>query len=256
MKSFQFFQLVLTKVQLNLKSEAAKSYLSYIWWLLEPTLLISVFYIVFGIFLDNSTEDFLTFLVCGHIPFQWFDRTLNNSANSLLGGRGIMNQIAVPKIFFPLVDIFQDAIKSALVMLLLLIYVIAAGYQPTLAWFAFPLLIITQLLLIIGISLVGAALVPFIPDIKFLISTVTLMMMFGSGIFYSYKDVILPQHQDLFLMNPLANLIRMYREMLMGGIYPDWNALFVIAFGSLLLITVVSFFYKKFGNIYPRLVLR
>jgi len=37
---YQFYELVLTKVRLNLKSEASKSYLSYSWWILEPALFV------------------------------------------------------------------------------------------------------------------------------------------------------------------------------------------------------------------------
>src|SRR5690606_38957070 len=98
----QFLQLTLVKVQLNLKSEARKSYLSYIWWILEPALVVGVFYLVFGVLFSRGTPVFLVFLLCGQIPFLWFSRTITNGSASIEQGRGLMQQIEIPKIFFPL----------------------------------------------------------------------------------------------------------------------------------------------------------
>ena len=35
------------------------------------------------------------------------------------------------------------------------------------------------------------------------------MMMFGLAIFYSNKHVLLPEHREIFLMNPMADLWRL-----------------------------------------------
>ncbi|MFC1605776.1 ABC transporter permease [Pseudomonadota bacterium] len=88
-----------TKLVFNLKSEASKTYLNYLWWILEPALLVGVFYIVFGVFLARGGEDFLVFLICGHIPFAWFSKSISNAANSILDGRFLISQIAIPKPF-------------------------------------------------------------------------------------------------------------------------------------------------------------
>ena len=117
MKKLNFVELIFTKVQLNLKSEAAKSYLSYLWWILEPAMFVGVFYVVFGTFLARGTDGFLIFLLCGQIPFLWLARTISNSASSIEQGRGLMQQLEIPKIFFPLVVIAQDFVKSIIVFL-------------------------------------------------------------------------------------------------------------------------------------------
>ena len=48
-------EVLFTKLVFNLKSEAAKTYLSYVWWLLEPALLVAVLYLVFAVFLALRT---------------------------------------------------------------------------------------------------------------------------------------------------------------------------------------------------------
>jgi lipopolysaccharide transport system permease protein len=188
MNQLHFWHLVVLKVKLNLKSEASKSYLSYLWWLLEPALFVGVFFVVFGIFLANKTDGFIMFLLCGKIPFIWFSRTVGNAANSITGGRGLMNQMKIPKMFFPAVVITQDFVKSMSVFLLMLVVLWIAGYKPNLTWISLPVIIFTQLIFIMSIATIGSAIVPFLPDFRFIINTGLMLMMFASGIFYSYED--------------------------------------------------------------------
>lgn len=252
----KFIELLFTKVKLNLKAEAAKSYLSYCWWVLEPAMYVSVFYLVFGIFLAANTEDFVIFLICGNIPFLWFSRTVGNTSSAIIAGRGLMNQIAIPKIFFPMVIICQDSVKTSVIFLLMISLVALYGFEIKITWLALFPLMIAQFCFVAAIALVGAALVPFVPDLRFVIQTGIMLTMFASGIFYSYEDVILPEHQQLFLLNPMANLIKMYREVLMLGIWPSWGAIFTITLGSMAVISLMVVVYKKVGAKYPRLVLQ
>ena len=256
MNQLHFWHLVVLKVKLNLKSEASKSYLSYLWWLLEPALFVGVFFVVFGIFLANKTDGFIMFLLCGKIPFIWFSRTVGNAANSITGGRGLMNQMKIPKMFFPAVVITQDFVKSMSVFLLMLVVLWIAGYKPNLTWISLPVIIFTQLIFIMSIATIGSAIVPFLPDFRFIINTGLMLMMFASGIFYSYDDLLLPQHQELFLFNPMANLIKTYRDVLLYQEWPNWMSLVKISIASSIVLWLVSVLLKKYDSHYPRLVIQ
>ena len=256
MKRYQFIELVFEKVKLNLRAEARKTYLSFGWWFLEPILYIGVFYVVFAVFLATRTENFLVFLCCGNIPFVWFSRSVSNSAQSIVLGRSLMNQVQIPKVFFPAVVVMQDLFKALLVFAVLLLFVYFIGFTPTIAWLSLPLLILAQLVLICAVALFVSMIIPFLPDLRFIVATVLQLLMFASGIFYSYEDVILPEHRSLFLLNPVANLIRMYREVLMAGQWPDWLDLGLIILVSLLAIAVLLVVMKKLDSTYPRLVLQ
>lgn len=255
MKSIHYWELIYTKVKFNLKAEAGNTYLSYLWWLLEPALFIGTFYLVFAVFMNRGGPDFVAFLCCGHIPFQWFSKTISNNCGSIVGGKGLMNQISIPKIFFPTVVIFQDLFKSFIVFALLVLLVLLFGFEPNLSWVSIPFIMLCQLVFISAISIYVAMIVPFIPDMRFIVSTFVMMMMFGSGIFYNYEDVILEEHRDLFLMNPMANLIRSYREVLLQGLWPDWQSLITMAIVCLFFLIIAIVLLKRIDALYPRLVL-
>ncbi len=217
---------------------------------------VAVFYFVFSIFLSSGTPNFVVFLICGHIPFLWFSKSVSNSSGAIIAGHGLINQVAIPKPFFPMLDVFQDALKQTVVFSLMLIFLVLYGMEVSWVWLSVAFVILTQFLLIIAISLLVAAITPFLPDFRFLVDTGMLALMFASGIFYSYKDVLLPQHQHLFLMNPIADLIRNYRLVLMENTPPDWSALAYICIGSITLIIVMTLYFRKTDTIYARLTIQ
>jgi lipopolysaccharide transport system permease protein len=252
---FAFWQLVAVKVRFNLRSEAAQSYLSYAWWLLEPLLFMCVFYIVFKIFLHRGTDDFVSFLLCGVVPWLWFQKSVTNSGGSITGGKGLISQVYLPKIFFPIVVIGQDFIKQSFVFALLLTYLAFQGYPPSFNWWWLAPIILTQIIFIMAVSFVFAFFIPFARDIKFLVDAGLRMMMFGSGVFYSYKDVLLPEHRKIFLLNPMANFIANYRRVLLENTAPMVNSLVVISVLSILVIALMYLVMRRFDNTLTRLAL-
>jgi len=252
---FRFWQLVFIKVRFNLRSEATQSYLSYAWWILEPLMQMGVYYIVFDIFLRRGGEDFVPFLLCGIVPWLWFARSVNNSSRSIVQGRGLISQTYLPKPFFPLVVIGQDLVKQHVVFLLLIGFLFYYGYVPSAEWLWLIPIVITQLLLIVAVAFLVSFIVPFARDLQYLINAGLMMMMFGSGIFYSYESVLLPEHREIFLMNPMANLIVSYRMVLMDGTEPLTNSLAVIASVSILFTFLMSKAMKRHNNTLTRLAL-
>lgn len=85
-------------------------------------------------------------------------------------------------------------------------------------------MIIVQALLTITFTYAVAAVIPFIRDLSYLVPTGLMFLMFLSGIFYDYQTIS-TKWQDLFLLNPMAFLLKCYREIFIDGVLPDMQAL-------------------------------
>jgi len=252
----QLLEVFFTKLRLNLKAEVSKTYLGYAWWLLEPGLYVAILYLVFGVFRGRGMENFVAFLVCGTIPYLWFQRTVMNATGAIVAGRGLINQVAISKAFFPMLVVFQDMVKQGFVFLVMFCFLIAYGIEPGFAWLYFIYLAAVQLLVIIASALIVALVTAYVPDFRFLVSTGTMLLLFCSGLFFNYKDVILEKHHDLFLLNPMARLIKNYRQVLLDQSQPDWMALFVVALVSVALIGLILTAYRKADTSLARLVVQ
>ncbi len=102
----------------GLRAEAARNYLSFLWWVLEPLFSMLVFYIVFGLLFQRGTEDYVPFLLVGLVSWQWFANTVKHSMTSIYGNGRLMNQVDLPKVIFPSIVVVMDLVKFSFVLVL------------------------------------------------------------------------------------------------------------------------------------------
>jgi lipopolysaccharide transport system permease protein len=248
-----FIDLVYQNARAGLRAEASRGFLGMLWWVIEPVVYMGVFYIIFAHIYQRGDENYVVFLLTGLISWKWFQATINTGANSLIAGAGLMNQVYLPKIIFPLTNITVNTFKFFLILLLFLIFLQFTAVQPSWNWFLLPALVLTQLLLITAITCFLAAVMPFFPDLKVILNNVLTMVFFLSGIFFDINR--LPESfQHYLLLNPLAVLISMYRQLLLRGLLPDWYQLLMIFLFSLSLLLFAIAIYKRFERTYPKIV--
>lgn len=249
----RMIDLVFYKTYADLRAEAAKTYVNYLWWVLDPILSMLVFYVVFGLIFQRGGEGYVAFLLTGLVAWTWYNQTLSHAGSTILNGKGLINQVYVPKLVFPLVTFLTDLTKFAVVLCVLLLFLLISGYSPSASWLALPLVLLTQLLLCMALGLVLAAIVPYLPDLKLLVSHLLHLQFFLSGIFYSANDIPEP-YRFWFFLNPMASLIHDYHVILLKGGWPHWGRLTVIALLSLLVLTLATILIQRLDQVYPRLV--
>lgn len=252
MKAERYRQIILFKTYADLRAERSRTYLGFAWWLFEPLLLMLVFYVVFVRIMKRGGEDFLPFLLIGLILWQWFRATISHSAGSILQARGLVREVVLPVSIFPLVTVATDAAKFAATLVVLFVVLWATGNLPGTAYIALPLVLAAELLLIVGISLLVAAVVPFIPDLRFVIDPLLHAMFFLSGIFFAIDDLA-PTARQLILWNPMAGLIDAARDILLRDQWPDFSYLAVIFLVGMALAAAGIALTRRLGPRYPKL---
>ncbi len=250
----RLMELIWTKAKFGLRSEVQRNYLSYGWWILEPVLHMVVYYLVFGKLLQRGDENYIVFLLTGLIPWLWFSKSISGSSNSITAGQYLMLHVGLPSVVFPLVSLLQATLKQIPIFLLLFGFVWLQGYSPDSHWWALLPVIIVQALLTIALACAVAAIIPFARDLSYLVPTGLMLMMFMSGIFYDYRSIS-PDWQGLFLSNPLAFLLKSYRDIIVDGALPDFQMLAWWGLGSLIASMLLLLAYKRLRYVYPRIVM-
>ena len=237
-----YFRLVDTMARMALRADAAKYFLGYIWWVLEPLLFVAVFYVVFNVIMDSRRADFLVFLMCGKLAFIWFSKSVNQASISIVASMGLIAKINVPKTLFPLAVIQEGLYKQAAVFALLFAVLIANGYMPSATWLYLLPLVVVNYLMIVACAFIGACLVCMVRDFIMVISLLMIFLMFTSGIFWDPRDLGDPHKTELILaFNPLAFILDAYRQILMYDTAPDMAHLAAIGlgFGAVILAMVL-----------------
>lgn len=203
---------------LNLRAEASKYHFGWLWWLLEPVLMTAVFAVVFTLIRPRGT-DFVFFLVVGVTAWLWFSNCVGNATQSLVVAKSLILQTRLPKILFPLIAVITSSYKQFFVFCVLLL-VMASTSGVTASWIALPLVVLTELWLIVAVATTVAFLCAWFPDARFFVVSGLQLMMFCSGIFFDIATFP-PEAQAWFRANPMAVLIEQYRAIFLHGNWPD-----------------------------------
>ena len=120
------------------------------------------------------------------------------------------------------------------VMMLAMVGMMAVYRIPaygTLVWL--PLLVFVQTLLILGVTLVGAAVNVFFRDIRFVVPLGLQLWLYATPVIYPIS-LVPEQFRALYMLNPMAGLIASYRRVALQGLPPAPRE-----FGSAALLAVV-----------------
>lgn len=248
----QLFELVKYKTACDLKAEAERTYLGVVWWVLEPLLFMAVYYFVFGVLLQIRTGDFVVFLLAGIVFFQWFMSSVSQGQRAILDNKNLCRMIAIQKIIFPCISVIKSLFKFMFGIILLAIFLLFFHYTFNIYYFYVPLLMGLELLLILGVTLILSAIVPFIPDFANFVLHAMRMLFYCSGIFYT-SEIIPEKYVSYFFLNPLAVFIHSYRNVLLYEKPPEYTTqLYVWGVISILLCCLGSFLIFRFDPVYAK----
>lgn len=247
-----YAELIRFKVGCELRAEAERTYVGFLWWVVDPVVSLFVYYLVFAVLFERGGPEFVPFLFVGLLTFRWLNTCVAHGATSIAQETGLMQQVYLPKVVFPIVSVWVDTVKFACAFVLLLLFLWGMGYQATPAWFALPLILGVQLALICGLAFLCAAWTPFLPDLDVVLSHVFRMLFFVSGVFYAIESV--PEaYRPWLRLNPMATLIEAYRAVLLEGQLPAAFPLLANAGLAVALIAVGAAMIRNFDRVYPKI---
>jgi lipopolysaccharide transport system permease protein len=238
----QYFRLVDNMARMALRADAARFFLGYVWWVLEPLLWVSVFYVVFVEILALQQSDFLVFLMTGQLVFLWFSKSVQHASSSIVGATSLVGKINVPKTLFPLATVQEGLYRQVAVFAVLIAFLLLNGCSVTATWWYLAPVILVTYVMILSCSFLGACLVCVARDFNNLIALGMMFLMFTSGIFWDVRGLSDPAKSELIMtINPVAFIVDCYRQIMISDIPPDMVHVFTIGavFGAILWVMVL-----------------
>ena len=236
--------LLIYLVMSGLKAQHRNTFLGYFWWLLDPLLLSAVYYFVVVVIFNRGGENFGLYLVIGMITWRWLASTITGASRSIIGQGGIISQVYLPKMIFPLGAGLTQLVNFSFGLIVIAIFLAFFRVVPGVEVLWLPVIIIVQQLFLIAISLVVAYISVFVRDIENLLGPFKLVWFFGSPVIWIREDI--PANLLWMVnLNPAAALLDSYRNVLMHGSNPEFFKLFIMGIASLIVIAVAIYYYNK-----------
>ena len=232
----KYRQLIQSLVARELKARYRGSVLGFFWSFINPLLLLLVYTFVFSYVLparQPNLNPYALFLFCGILPWTWFSSSILESANVLISGGNLIKKVLFPAEVLPIVNVLANMVHFFLGLPILvgfLIYFRAPLQLSELVWF--PVVILVQLILTLGIALVVSALTVHFRDLKDILSNLVTFWFFATPIIYSMQDA--PAIAKRFLnANPFTHLAISYQEILFyPGNFGHWKWLLALGAAS------------------------
>jgi len=239
-----FFQLVSRDIKLKYR----RSFLGYIWSMLNPLLTMLVMVIVFSNIFAKNVVNFPIYLLIGNLLFTFMAVAVTRSLTSVLGNASLLKKIYVPKYIFTLATVTSELV-TFLFSLGALIILIFATRTPFTVRFLLVVIPIVQLYIFsIGLGLFMAQATVFFRDLIYIWQVFSTAWMYLSAIFYPVS--ILPDWLYLIVTryNPMYFYIAMFRNFTIGSAYMGSLELAIrgaVAAVLMLFVGLISFSYSK-----------
>lgn len=246
------FDLIFFSTYAELRAERSRSYLGLIWWVLEPAMMMAVFWLVFGVILKSDVPNYVPFLLIGFTVWQWIKSCITHAGYAIWSNLPLIRQAPLPPLMFALVQMLADTVKFFFILALLMVVLWCMGFPPNAAYLALLPLFAIVFLFAVGVGFIVAAVVPLVPDLRFVIEQVLTIAMFLSGVVFPLDKV--PAELAMYLRwNPVLELIQATRGILLYGTWPALDVLLHVAAGSIIVCVIGITLVQRLSPRYPKL---
>lgn len=236
--------LIKQLVARDFKTRYKRSALGVLWSFLNPLLTMIVQYIVFSTIFRTDIPNFVVYLLSGIVCFNFFTEATSMALTSIVGNVGLITKVYVPKYIYPLTRVMSSTINLLLSLLPLLIVLLITRTPLRLSMLLLPVPLVCLFLFSLGIGLILASSMVFFRDTQFLWTVLSMLWMYLTPIFY--PDSIIPvQWRTLYRCNPLYQIIRFMRTLLLDGVSPEPKAYLFLLLATLVPLGLGIFVFKK-----------
>lgn len=217
----------------DLRAQHMDTALGNLWHLLNPALMIAVYYLIFGVVLgiDRSVDNFIGFLAVGVLAYQWSQKSAISGARAIISGEGLIRSLQFPRLLLPLATILKEtlAFLPGVPLMLVVVVVTELSIGPdaggpinpiSWAWLLIVPVFFIQVAFNLGVSLFTARLSDRFRDTVNLLPFIFRLIFYASGVLYPISDRFTffearPWLTELATVNPFYSLIGLWRDALM-----------------------------------------
>jgi ABC-2 type transport system permease protein len=252
--------ILLTKTQLKVKYKG--SVLGYVWSMLNPALVLAIYYTVFKVIARNSIPSFAIFLFCGLLVWNLFNNAANAATSVVVANSGIVKKVAFPRELLALSTVGVAFILFAIQVVVLIIALAAFGIVPSFAYFyTLPVALAALLIFTGAMAIFLSAVNVYLRDTQHLTEVMLMAWFWSVPIVYPYGQIakVLAEHhlgaiKVIYLLNPITPIAMDFQRTLYGRtqyidptgnlqhLLPGWGpGTFCLVMGAVLAGSIILF---------------
>lgn len=222
---YRYRSLLISMTRRELRIRYKSSVLGFLWSFINPLVTVLVLTFVFKYVYKNPTPNFSAYVLASYLPFMFFQMAVMDSAQSVLGNLTLIKKVYFPREILPLSQVLANFVHLLLAFLMFFAYLAfiyvrdprSLPFQPSSLFL--PVLMLINLCLVTGLSLLVSAWNVFYEDVKYVVSIVLYLMFFMCPVMYEIERVYYSLGRipyDLYVTNPESMIVVAYRKILLA----------------------------------------
>lgn len=210
----------------DLKVRYSTSALGYLWSVLDPLVMSGIYWFVFTqVFARSAGEEpYIVFLISALLPWVWFNSSVGDFTRAFSKDARLVRSTAIPRSIWVSRIILTKGVEFLFSMPVLVLFAVISGAHLNWGILLFPVAVLLQLVLLVGLGLLVAPLCVLYTDLERTTALILRALFYASPIIYGIHDLpgIFP---TLAAFNPLSGIFSLYRV----GFFPDqWDGFAVL----------------------------
>ena len=187
----------------------------YLWSLVRPLMLFGVLLFVFTqVFkVGASLHNYPVLLLLGIVQYTFFQEATTNAVTSVVAQEGVVRKTQFPRLVIPLSTVLTALFNFALNLVIVVVFVLAWGVDPTWTWLLFPLPLAALFVFTTAVSMILSVLYVRFRDVAIIWTVGAQMLFYATPILYplGLKDFLSDTVERVLMLNPLAVIFEQVR---------------------------------------------
>lgn len=233
---YQYRFLMEQLVAKDIKLKYRRSFLGYVWSILNPLMIMVIMVIVFSSMFKSDIENFPVYLIIGQTLFNFMSESTNQAITSITGNAALLKKTYVPKYVFTVSKVTSSFVNMLFALGALVIVFLVCRVTPNIYYLLIPIVLIQEYLFCLGLGMLLAQGSVFFRDIQYIYSALITAWMYLTPMFYPIT--LLPEtlRKVVMAVNPMYFYIAEFRQIVLECRMPDPYLMIagtVAAFGML-----------------------
>ena len=241
---YEYRELLKSSIKKDVGGKYKNSVLGVIWSFLYPLLQIAVYAIVFPLIMKNEMSNYTVFVCCGLIPWNFFSTAISRSSFTMVENGNILKKVYFPREILPISVVTSELVNFVISTIIILAFVLGSGMGLTINIIFYPIILIVQYILLIGISLFVSSITVYFRDLQHFIGIALQLLFYATPIVYA-TNLIPQSYQWILKLNPMTFIIDGYRDIFYYQQQPDLITIGVTFAVSILLCVIGYLLFNK-----------
>ncbi|MDD5194056.1 MAG: ABC transporter permease [Candidatus Omnitrophica bacterium] len=189
----------------------------FIWSVLDPLLMMGVYFLLVSVIFKRGGPYFPLLLFCALLFWKCFTSSLSDSVTSISGRAQLIKAINFPKVVLPFSKVLLNFLELGFGLLVIIPFLFLFRVNITWNILWLPFLLLVQFLFTFGLALSFSLTGVYFRDFQNILQYFLRIWFYLSPVLYSAGERFPKSLKPLYMLNPFSSLLESYKNIFVWG---------------------------------------